>query len=191
MSTADDGKTWRTIKDSGRISYVTGFHFYPNGAVHIGSWGHGLWFLQKTTRLLQDRDSLLGAMFRRSEEVETAGVLARGKPEEPPAPRGVADPSVAKLFVWTAYPASGVAGVGPDNVLQVAGRGFPAGKDVTLVVRERETYKQTAKIDKDGTFSTSVRLPEDLPYGKYTIEAIGPEGKVLSVAEIREVLRGR
>jgi len=54
---------------------------------------------------------------------------------------------------------------------------------VTLVVRERETYKQTAKVDKDGTFSTSVRLPEDLPYGKYWIEAIGPEGKVLSVAE--------
>ena len=182
ICTADDGKTWRTIKDSGRISYVTGFHFYPNGAVHIGSWGHGLWFLQKTTGCSEteppywDRHPPVG-------EVETAGVLARGTRQEPPAPRGEADPSVAKLFVWTAYPASGVAGVGPDNLLQVAGRGFPAGKEVTLVVRERETYKQTAKVDKDGTFSTSMRLPEDLPYGKYSIEAIGPEGKVLSVAE--------
>src|SRR6185436_15820179 len=109
ICTADDGKTWRTIKDSGRISYVTGFHFYPNGAVHIGSWGHGLWFLQKTTVCSKtetpywERVSPVG-------EVETAGALARGKLEEPPAPRGIADPSVAKLFVWTAYPASGVAG---------------------------------------------------------------------------------
>ncbi len=49
ICTTDDGKTWRTIKNSERINYVTGFHFYPNGAVHIASWGHGIWFLQKTS----------------------------------------------------------------------------------------------------------------------------------------------
>ena len=182
ICTADDGKTWRTIKNSDRISYVTGFHFYPNGAVHIASWGHGIWFLRRTSGC-SETDPPYWQRFPPVEEVETAGVLARGKPEEPPAPRGVPDPGVAKLFLTTPYPSSGVAGVGPDNVLQVAGRGFPPGKDVTLVIRGNDAYKQAVTVEKDGTFSTSVRLPEDLPYGKYTLEAIGPEGKVLSVAE--------
>ena len=60
ICTTDDGKTWRTIKNSERINYVTGFHFYPNGAVHIASWGHGIWFLQKNVGLLQDGSSVLG-----------------------------------------------------------------------------------------------------------------------------------
>jgi hypothetical protein len=37
---------------------------------------------------------------------------------------------------------------------------------------------------KDGVFSTSLKVPEDLPYGMFTIEAFaGPEGKVLAAAE--------
>ena len=101
ICTADDGKTWRTIKNSDRISYVTGFHFYPNGAVHIASWGHGIWFLRRTSGC-SETDPPYWDRFPPVEEVETAGVLTRGKPEEPPAPRGVPDPGVAKLFLTTA-----------------------------------------------------------------------------------------
>jgi hypothetical protein len=37
---------------------------------------------------------------------------------------------------------------------------------------------------KDGIFSTRLRLPDDLPYGLFTIEAVaGPEGKILATAE--------
>jgi len=183
VCTVDNGKTWRTIKNSDRISYVTGFHFYPNGAVHIASWGHGLWFLQRTTGCSKTDPPYWDRFPPVADTATSVGVLAR-KPEEPPAPRGVAEPGVAKLFVATKYPSSGVAGLGPDDVLEVSGRGFPAGQEVTLRIHESESLKWSVRADKDGVFSTSVRLPEDLPYGTYTLEVIvGPEGKALAVAE--------
>jgi hypothetical protein len=182
ICTTDDGKTWRTIKNSERISYVTGFHFYPDGAVHIASWGHGLWFLQKTTGCSKT-DPPYWDRVRPVAETETSvSVLAR-KPQEPPAPRGVAEPGIAKLFVATAYPSSGIAGLGPDSVLQASGRGFPAGQEVILRIRERKVPELRVGVGKDGVFSTSWRMPEDLPYGTFTIEAVGPEGKVLASAE--------
>jgi hypothetical protein len=122
---------------------------------------------------------------------ETAGVLAR-TPEEPPTPRGEAQPGVAKLLVSTAYPSSGVAALGPDNRLEVWGRGFPPGQEVTLRIREeaalvfleKKLPESKVAAGKDGVFSTSVQVPEDLPYGLFTIEAVvGPEGKVLAAAE--------
>ena len=183
ICTADNGQTWRTIKNSDRINYVTGFHFYPNGAVHIASWGHGLWFLQatagcsKTDRPYWERFPPLG------ETGTSVGLRAR-KPKEPPAPRGLAEPGLAKLFVTSSVPSSGIAGLGPDNVLQVSGRGFPAGEEVTLRIRGSEALKWTVRVGKDGVFSTSVQLPEDLPHGTFTLEAaLGPEARVLAAAE--------
>jgi hypothetical protein len=193
ICTADDGKTWRTITNSDRISYVTGFHFYPNGAVHIASWGHGLWYLDRTTGCSKtdppywDRRPPVG-------EIEpSSGVLAR-KAKEPPTPKGEACPGVAKLFVSSAYPASGVAALGPDNRLEVWGRGFPPGQEVILRIREVETREvklpekelpaRSVAAGKDGVFSTSVQIPEDLPHGMFTIEAIaGPGGKILAAAD--------
>jgi hypothetical protein len=95
ICTIDNGKTWRTIKNSDRINYVTGFHFDPTGAVHLASWGHGLWFLRRTTGCSKT-DPPFWDRFPPVGDTETSvGVLAR-KPEEPPAPRGVADPGLAK-----------------------------------------------------------------------------------------------
>jgi hypothetical protein len=87
------------------------------------------------------------------------------------------------VFVTTAYPASGIAGLGPDNVLQVSGRNFPAARS-DVAHSQGELLKQSVRVGKDGVFSTSVRLPEDLPYGTFTIEAVvGPEAKILAVAD--------
>ena len=130
ICTTDDGKTWRTITKSERINYVTGFHFYPNGAVHIASWGHGIWFLQKTSGCSKTDPPYWEHRPPVGEIEETAGVAAARRPEEPPAPRGEAYPGVAKLFVSSRYPSSGVAALGPDNVLEISGRGFPPGQDV-------------------------------------------------------------
>jgi hypothetical protein len=183
ICTTDSGKTWRTITNSERISYVTGFHFYPNGGVHIASWGHGLWFLQKTTGCSKTDPPYWGRFPPVTDTGTTVGVLAR-KVEEPPSPRGVAQPGLAKLLVSTAYPSSGVVGLGPDNRLEVSGRGFPAGQEVTLRIRESESLKGSARVGKDGVFSTSVQIPEDLPYGTFTIEAVvGPEAKILTAAD--------
>jgi photosystem II stability/assembly factor-like uncharacterized protein len=183
ICTTDAGKTWRTIQNSERISYVTGFHFYPNGAVHIASWGHGLWFLRSTSGCSRTDPPYWERRPPIGETEGVVGVLAR-KPEEPPAPRGEAYPGVAKLFLSTAYPSSGVAGLGPDNALDVSGRGFPAGEKVALRVRDAKLPEQGVEVGKGGVFSTTWRLPEDLSYGTFTIEAVaGPEGKILAVAE--------
>ncbi len=192
ICTTDDGKTWRTIKNSERISYVTGFHFYPNGAVHIASWGHGIWFLQKTSGCSKTDPPYWELRPPVGEIEETAGVAAARRQKEPPAPRGEAYPGVVKLFVSSRYPSSGAAALGPDNVLEIWGRGFPPGQDVVMRVREeatpssRETKLPELKVaaGKDGLFSTRWRLPDDLPYGLFTIEAVGgPEGKVLASGE--------
>ncbi len=189
ICTMDAGKTWRTITNSERIKYVTGFHFYPNGAVHIGSWGSGLWYLDRTAGCSKTDPPYWGRRPPVGEVEGSVGTLAR-KSEEPPTPRGEAYPGVAKLFVATAYPSSGVAGLGPDNRLEVSGRGFPSGEKVTLRIRE-ETIRPARELKpadqgvaagKGGVFSTSVQVPADLPYGTFLIEAVGSDGKVLAVA---------
>lgn len=183
ICTTDGGKTWRTINNSERISYVTGFHFYPNGAVHIASWGHGLWFLQRTSGCSKTDPPYWDRRPPVADTEGTVGVLAR-KPEEPPTPRGEAQPGVAKLFMSTAYPSSGIAGLGPDNLLEVSGRGFPPGQEVILRIREMKLPEKRVAVGKDGVLSTSWRLPEDLPYGTFTIEAVAaPEAKILAVAD--------
>ncbi len=48
ICTADDGRTWRTIYDSDKINYITGFHFHPSGSVYVASYGHGLWQIEAT-----------------------------------------------------------------------------------------------------------------------------------------------
>jgi hypothetical protein len=193
ICTIDDGRTWYTITNSDRISYVTGFHFYPNGAVHIASWGHGLWYLERSAGCSRTDGPYWGPRLPVESTEGIVGALARS-PAEPPAPRGIADPNIAKLFVTTRWPASGVAGVGPNHLLEVRGRNFPAGQEVTLLVRTDEVLrqiplkqienKQIVQVGKDGTFSTNLELPRDLPYGMHTIQAIaGPEGKTLAVAD--------
>ncbi len=188
----DDGKSWYTIKNSERISYVTGFHFYPNGAVHIGSWGHGIWYLGRTSGCSETDPPYWQKFPPVGDTTGTVGLAAAQTPKEPPTPRGEAQPGAAKLLVASAYPSSGVAALGPDNRLEVWGRGFPPGQEVTLRIREiaalvfREKKLPEPKVaaGKDGVFSTVVQVPEDLPHGLYTIEAVaGPEGKVLASAE--------
>jgi hypothetical protein len=193
VCTFDNGRTWRTITNSGRINYVTGFHFYPNGAAHIASWGHGLWYLDRTSGCSKTDPPYWGRPFPPIDTVETGGVLAR-MPAQPPAPRGIADPNAAKLFVTSRWPGSGVAGVGPDHLLEISGRNFPAGQAVTLIIRATDPIvemavtkielKQSVRIGKDGTFSSRLQLPQDLPHGTHRIEAVvGPEGKLVAVAE--------
>lgn len=182
ICTIDDGKTWRTIRDSDRISYVTGFHFYPNGAVHIASWGHGLWFLKATTGCSKTYGLRWDGLPPVADTTGTVGTIARAT-SEPPAPRGIANPSQPKLFLATSAPSSGIVAVGPDNLLRVSGRSFPAGQEVQLIVRGSELPKQVLRVDKSGQFSTTVKLPEDLPYGSFTIEAVlGSTDEILTAA---------
>ena len=93
-------------------------------------------------------------------------------------------PGLAKLLVSSAHPSSGVAGLGSDDMLRVYGRGFPPGQEVILRIREMKLPEKSVAVGKDGVFSTSWRLPEDLPYGTFTIKAVAaPEAKILAVAD--------
>ena len=172
ICSANGGKTWRTILDSPKINYITGFHFRPDGAVYISSYGHGLWYLKpatgcpKAADLPWDRKPPIGPVG------DTSGVLEHEVTE--PGPATPEPGSVAELLV--SAPATGAATMGDDNTLAVSGRGFDKNEAIVLTIREGTFPKQAEHADENGHFSTIVRMPDDLPYGLFTIEA-AREGK--------------
>jgi hypothetical protein len=168
VCTSDNGVTWRTISGSDRVGFITGFHFYPNGAVHIASWGHGIWYLKASSGCSRTDTPLW--IRQPVGERPDGGVLARTI-EGPPAPRGVPDPARAKLFLTANAPMSGGPILGLDNQLRISGRGLPAGSRISLVVRDAD-IATTIDIDDNGRFSTVLQLPENLPFGVHTIEAV-------------------
>ncbi len=186
ICTADDGRTWRTVYDSDKVNYITGFHFHPSGAVYISSYGQGLWYMKaakgcpKSYRLKWDVSPPVV-----NPNAESTGALARdANLPPPPPPRGIADPSNPKLFLSASDSTGTTTVLGPDDVLEVSGRGFPAGEDVGVRIRGGKLLDETIHADPDGLFSTTVRLPADLPYGASTLEAVsGSKGEVLTTSE--------
>jgi photosystem II stability/assembly factor-like uncharacterized protein len=169
ICSANDGRTWRTIYDSDKVQYITGFHFHPNGTVYVSAYGHGLWRIKATRGCPKSykfpwdfpRDVDLSA-------TET-GVLARNAP--PPTPRGLALPDRPKLFLQMKEDSSR-----RSEYLAVAGRGFPASQSITLRVREMQTLVATFRADATGKFAGRLPLPESLPYGDFIVEARGAAG---------------
>lgn len=183
----DRGKTWYTITNSPRIGYVTGFHFYPDGAVHIASWGHGLWRLNRTSGCSKTDRPYWLPRFPPEGTVETGGVLERAASTPPPELTG--KPMTAKLLLSSPYPASGMPMVGPDNRLEVAGRDLPPGATLMLVVRGAKLDPLKVVVGKDGTFIATLRLDPALPVGQYALEllAMSPE-QVLASAEFAKTV---
>ncbi|HET6619270.1 MAG TPA: hypothetical protein VFG64_04975 [Dongiaceae bacterium] len=165
----NNGVTWRTIKDSPHIGYITGFHFRPDGGVYISSYGHGLWFLRavkgcpEAEDLPWDRKPPIGT------GTEATDAFARG-PREPstPAPEPA---SFAELLVASAA-GTGTAVLGEDNRLAVSGRGFAPGEAVVLTVLDGALLKKAVRADKNGRFALVIAMPEDFPHGQFTIEAV-------------------
>jgi hypothetical protein len=58
----------------------------------------------------------------------------------------------------------------------VSGRGFAEREQIVLTIRDGAFLEQVERADKTGRFSTIVRMPDELPYGLFTIEATR-EGK--------------
>ncbi len=132
--------------------------------------------------MLQDRSALLASAHRRSETSQRAAAFWRKRQKslqrrEARRTRGSPSSSFSSASRQT-----GVAGLGPDNRLEVWGRGFPAGQEVILRIREveprdtklreKEFPERSVAAGKDGVFSTSVQIPEDLPHGMFIIEAV-------------------
>lgn len=176
ICSADGGRNWRTVKDSDKIKYITGFHFRGDGAVYVSSYGHGLWFVRPTQGCPEAYDfpwdqTVLPPIGGPLPDV---GVIAR-ETGMPPPPQGRADPDSPKLFLTGSVPAAGVGVVASDNFLNLSARGLPPGKTVTLISPDGGFLKETVNADRTGRFSRSIRLPNDLPFGAYTVELSADE----------------
>jgi hypothetical protein len=175
--TMDDGRTWRTIYDSDKIHYITGFHFHPSGAVYIASYGHGLWQMEASSGCPKSYDfpwdvkpPVLG---------QDLDVLPRDAP--PPVPRGVAALGQPKLFVTFEEPERKTE----REKLAIVGRGFAPGQDVMLRCREFERLQTRVRADAKGQLAATLSLPESFPHGTFTVEAHGAAGK-LTVSEFHK-----
>jgi hypothetical protein len=164
VCTADGGQTWRTIYDSDKIKYITGFHFHPGGAVYISSYGHGLWYLKAAPGCAKTYD-LPWDVKKQGASPRAAGT------RQPAPPRGVPDPNRPKLFVATGQASTGVAILGPDHVVRVTGRGFQPDANVELTIRDRDLLRTMVRADERGQLATTFRVPIEAPFGNYTIEA--------------------
>jgi len=170
ICSADGGQSWRTVKNSDQMKYIVAFHFEPNGGVFVAAYGHGIWYMKpaqgcpESYKLPWDmRPPVVDQNL-----VQTGGVARK---EMPAPPRGIADPTVPKLLVSASVPPSGATALGADNVLTVSGRSFPPGAEITLRIASANVSPQQVRVDTRGQFSTTVRLPENLPFGMHTIEA--------------------
>ena len=170
MCSADNGGTWRTVRLSDEIKYITGFHFHPNGGVYVSAYGHGIWYINPS----QGCPESYRFPWDITPPVSDPTPRVATKPasmSDVPRPRGVANSSVAKLFLTTSIPMAGTAALGPDNKLTISGLRFPPNTDVTLSIRGSKVLYQTVRTNEKGQFTTTVQLPDELPFGLHTLEA--------------------
>jgi len=185
VCSADDGRTWRTVIDSDKVNYITGFHFQPSGTVYVSSYGQGLWIMKaakgcpRTSRLPWDVNPPVV-----NPSTESTGPLAREAKVPPPPPRGLAEPNNPKLFLSASGPSGATTVLGPDGVLEITGSGFPAGLEVSVRLRDSDLVKQVLRIDPEGRLAAKLQLPAELPYGITTLEVVSaPKEEVLTTAE--------
>jgi hypothetical protein len=169
ICSANGGSAWRTVFDSPKISYITGFHFRPDGAVYISSYGHGLWYLKPTTGCAKAEDLPWDRKRPIGPVVDTTGALERGRTE--PAPSTRPPGTFAELLITSSAQATGTAILGEDNHLAVSGRGFSRNEKIVLIIGESASLRQAARADENGRFATIMQLPADLPFGYFRIEA--------------------
>lgn len=93
--------------------------------------------------------------------------------------------AVIALVAMTAAPAAAqyppegpTAGVGSTTVslggqVTVTGSGWRAGSQVTITLLSNPRTLGTAQVDQDGTFSTTVTVPSDVPPGRHTLRLSG------------------
>jgi hypothetical protein len=169
VCSADGGRSWRTVKNSDQIKYITGFHFRPDGGVYVSAYGHGIWYV-KPAQGCPEAYSFPWDQKPTPPVADTVGGGAIGAIPSRRRHRGNCGPD-SPIFLTGSVPGTGVAVVGSDNLMEISGRGFPAGVTVALASRGNGFLKQTVKADKSGQWSLSIRLPEDLPFGAFAIEA--------------------
>lgn len=190
ICSADSGRTWRTVKDSDKIKYITGFHFRQDGAVYVSSYGHGLYYVKPSPGCPEaysfpwDQKKPAPPIAGTTSALGASAVGQR----MPPPPRGIPDRDSPRLYLAGSGPGTGVAIVGSDGILNVTGRGFSPGAAVALRSRGRPFLDQKVSADKRGVFSLTVRVPDDLPFDVSAIEAAVPGARSPISAEFVRAL---
>ena len=171
ICSADGGQSWRTVKNSDQMKYIVAFHFAPNGAVYVAAYGHGIWYMEpaqgcpESYNLPWDmRPPVIDPNI-----VKTGAVAAAERPASPTRhPRSECSQTVRDC-VRTAERSHGAwrrrfaGSIGPE---------LSARCEVTLRIAGMTAVAQQVRVDAKGQFSTTVRVPENLPFGMHIIEAV-------------------
>jgi hypothetical protein len=97
-----------------------------------------------------------------------------------PQARGIAATDRQKLFLVMQ---DADAGSGSHR-LQISGRGFSPGENITLQCREVPSLTTRVRIDERGQFAVTLPLPAAFPQGDFTIDA-RDASRVLTAGEFR------
>jgi hypothetical protein len=168
---ADRGATWRLIPGSERITYVTGFHFFPSGVAHASAYGRGLWTLLAHNATCADA-AFVQPPLPSNRPLTAAAARRRPAPKDgAPAP---ARP-VPRLWFGSSLPPAGAQLVGPDALIVLRGERFTAhaGKRLPIVLDKQQRVGE-AVPDANGSFLVRLHLPQ-IAKGTYRLQVLSDE----------------
>lgn len=174
ICSSDRGASWRVIPDSQRISYVTGFHFKPEGLVYASSYGRGLWVL------FAGEDTCANAAFAQpsvarstilSDQLRSPGSPGDGVPTG--RTRVPARPGGPLLWLRSSLPPTGMPVVGTDTTIWLRGERLTehAGKRLAVIL-DGETPVGEVVPDASGTFSLRAALPTSIAKGVHRLQVL-------------------
>lgn len=197
----DGGSTWRMVDKTEPITYVTGFHFLPNGDVIASSYGRGLWQIKGIARLCnQGTDWVPDLADLKWSLPSRPAVRLPIKPEalspresvtilrDPTERIGVTTPSGRDIDgqISMAVAAGGsifdavISDV--DPTLDVTLRGLERLKGgVSLHLNGADDALQRIDVHATrGVETMSIRLPGTLEHGEHRLELRDEDGRVLA-----------
>ncbi len=165
MCSADGGTSWKRIKDSRRINYVTGFFTQPDGGLWISSYGHGLWrsgAARSCGEAPVDEGAVRAAGGLLASDIrevlgQTQAVTALDEPPETVAPSDIRPERIGpRLFLTGESNRAGVPSLaGDEESLTLTGQGFVPGARLKLLLDGAPLKELEA--DGDGHFRLRVK----------------------------------
>jgi hypothetical protein len=183
----DGGVTWRTIKGTEPIRYITGFQFRQDGGVLVSTYGRGLWRIKRSRaactqgrvwvielpepprELVPWREYRTGQLVL-PEPDDDAGEVPSGRDlEGVPILSGTGGGTGAEELI-----------LGDDNQLTIVGRGFSYDLGAPLLAYldgAPEPFLKLGIPSSNGRFALRIQLPADLAPGEHRLELVQHSGE--------------
>ncbi|MEL6363931.1 MAG: hypothetical protein AAFR11_03715, partial [Pseudomonadota bacterium] len=185
----DGGATWRMIRKTDRIRYVTGFQFRPDGTVWVSSYGRGLWKIKPSRASCRSGEDWIPELIQIPGGLPDptprvpGGLTLAALGDDPGAEREPTGADVAGRAVAVLGANAGSAGqtvIGEDGLLFIRARGFdPAGGALTASFNDSdEAAGPLVRPKADGSAEIAVSITADVPFG-------------LNVVKVRQAGEGR